>query len=130
MSTGLVQLIKQISLDAYGNSKPTDLRFGTVTSVTPLTVRVTSQFTIPESMLIVPEHLTEHEREISILKEHLWETKSNEGISKGYTETDHNHEILVEKKKIKIHAELKPGEKVALLRKAGGQSYLILDRIK
>jgi hypothetical protein len=76
----------------------------------------------------------------------LWETKSNQGYSKGYanieieddvgegdptTDTiNHNHEILVEKKKIKIHAELKPGEKVALLRKAGGQSYLILDRIK
>ena len=40
----------------------------------------------------------------------------------------HEHEIKG-KKTITVHGALKKGDKVALIRKTGGQSYYILDRI-
>ena len=115
MATGLIDIMKRASLDAEENSKPADLRVGTVTSTRPLKIQVTNQFIIPESMLIVPEHLTDHEVEVAI----NWTTENAES---------HTHPVKG-KKTMTIHGALKSGDKVALLRNRGGQSYLILDRV-
>ena len=103
MSSGLISVIKKAALDAVDNSQMCDLRYGTVTSVSPLKVQITTQLYIPSSLLVVPKHLTDYEVEIS---------KPSES-----------------KEKMIIHNSLKIGDKVALLRKQGGQSYFILDRI-
>ena len=115
MATGLISLIKQAALEAVENTQVCDLRFGEVVSVSPLKVKVTNQLTIPSALLIVPEHLTNYEVNVNI----NWETES---------EADHTH-MIGETKTMVIHGELKIGDRVALLRKQGGQSYFILDRI-
>ena len=102
MSTGLVGAVKKAALDAIENAQMCDLRFGEVTSTSPLKVRVTNNFTIPSSLLIVPEYLTNHTVTIKLDDE----TKT-----------------------MTINGALKVGDKIALLRKQGGQSYFILDRI-
>lgn len=102
MATGLIEIIKRASLDAMENAQMCDLREGTVVSVSPVKVKVTNLFTIPSSMLIVPQHLTNHDVEV---------------------------ELFGEEQTLTIRNELKVGDKVALLRKQGGQSYFILDRI-
>lgn len=104
MSTGIINIIKRASMDAMDNAQLCDFRTGTVVDVSPLRVRITQQFTIPSSMLIVPKHLTNYKVDIT---------------------TDES----TEKQTLTIHNELKVGDKVALLRKQGGQSYFILDRI-
>lgn len=123
MSTGLTKVIKQIVMDTVDNSKPADLKVGTVATVDPLSVRVTNQFIIPQKLLIVPQHLTEYELEVTIKPEYAWVTEQ------GGTEEPHKHDIKQEKKKIFIHNKLKVGDKVALLRRQGGQDYYILDRL-
>lgn len=102
MATGLIDIIKRASMNAMDDNQMCDLRFGTVISVSPLKVQITNQFTIPSSLLIVPEHLTNYEVTIKIDEE---------------------------SKSITVYSTLKVGDKVALLRKTGGQSYFILDRI-
>lgn len=102
MATGLIEIIKRASLDALNNQQMADLRYGTVISVNPLKVQITNQFTLPNSLLVVPKHLTDYEVDITIDDED---------------------------KKITIKNALKIGDKVALLRKQGGQSYFILDKI-
>ena len=57
MATGLIDIIKRASLDAIENAQLCDLRYGTVTSVSPLKVQITNQFTIPASLLVVPKRL-------------------------------------------------------------------------
>ena len=79
-----------------------DIRYGTVVSASPLKVQITNLLTLPESVLVVPEHLTDHTMEIEL-----------DGITRV----------------IKMLNALKVGDKVALLRKTGGQSYFILDRV-
>ena len=98
MSTGLINIVKRAALDAVDNAKMCDVRYGEVVSVSPLKVQITNQFTIPSSLLTVPQHLTDYAVEI-------------------------------ESKSMVIHNALKIGDKVALLRSQGGQSYFILDRI-
>ena len=119
MASGLVDVMKRASIDAMENAQMTDLRYGKVTSEKPLKVYVTNLFTIPESMLVVPEHLTDYEIEITT-DGYGWVTED---------EQSHKHDIKQKKRKLKIHGALKVGDKVALLRKQGGQSYFILDRL-
>ena len=102
MSTGLIDIIKRASMEAINNAQMCDLRFGTVTSVNPLKVQITNQFTLPQKLLIVPKHLTDYTVEVT---------------------------LGVETTSMTIKNALKINDKVALLRKTGGQSYFILDRI-
>lgn len=102
MSSGLLQIIKSAAMDAVDNAQMCDLRFGEVVSVFPLRIKVTNQFTLPSSLLIVPKHLT-----------------------------NYTVEVVVDdvKQEMRINNALKINDRVALLRKQGGQSYFILDRI-
>ena len=140
MSTGLVEVIKQAAINANDNAQLCDLRYGTVVSTSPLKVQVTNLFTIPESLLVVPEHLTDHSVDMTINwttatsgnHVHTFSsntTSSGESVT-GSTDIDgEHHHLLVGKKTMTIHSALEVGDKVALLRKSGGQSYFILDRI-
>lgn len=105
MSSGLIDIIKTAAMDAVNNTQMCDLRYGTVVEVSPLRIRVTNQFIIPESLLVIPQHLTDYDVNVSL---------NLDGMSD---------------QKMTIHGALKVGDKVALLRKQGGQSYFILDRI-
>ena len=129
MSTGLLDIMKRASLDAVEAHKPCDLRYGTVISTSPLKVRVTNQFIIPESLLIVPEHLTDYEINVTIAPSYGWVTQNRKGGDGDAEYESHNHDIVINKRKIKVHGALKVNDKVALLRQAGGQHFFILDRL-
>ena len=109
MATGLIELVKRASLEAMENEKICDLRYGTVSSTDPLRVQITNQLTIPSSLLVVPQHLTDYAVRAVLVFE-------DGDMSK------HNTQMIVRN-------ALQVGDKVALLRKQGGQSYFILDRI-
>ena len=115
MASGLIEIIKTAALDAVNNTQMCDLRYGTVVSTSPLKVKVTNQFIIPSSLLVVPEHLTDHNVTVNV----DWDTEST---------SDHSHPLFGTKT-MTIRGALKIGDNVALLRKQGGQSYFILDRI-
>lgn len=148
MATGLIDIMKRASMDAMDANQMCDLRFGTVVGVSPLKVQITNQFTIPESLLIVPKGLTDFTVSVSM----DWSTNSVPNHSHNYSGTtenssagtshthaysgttgeagSHSHKFTSSKDKtITIHNALKVGDKVALIRKTGGQSYYILDRI-
>ena len=124
MATGLIDVMKRASMEAVANAQMCDLRYGEVTSVNPLKVHITNLFTIPASMLVVPEHLTDHKVDVTI----DWTTDSTSGGSGESAFSSHNHTVKG-KKSMTIHGALKVGDKVAMVRKQGGQSYFILDRI-
>lgn len=128
MASGLVKIIKEVAMDAVDNANMSDLRFGVVISSSPLKVRVTNQFIIPETMLIVPQHLTDYEIEITTTP-YGWATEYESGGSDAASFASHSHKINQTKKTLKVHGALKVNDKVALLRKQGGQSYFVLDRL-
>lgn len=117
MSTGIINIMKRAAIDAVENGKPCDVRYGTVASVKPLKIQVTPNFILPESLLTVPQHLTDYQVTVSF----DWDTEDTDG---------HTHELSSDKTKtITIHNALKVGDRVALLRLQGGHSYLIQDRL-
>ena len=139
MSTGLIEIMKRASLDAMGNAQMCDLRYGTVVSTSPLKVQITNVMTIPSSLLVVPQHLTNYKVECTITHPSLdisgTTEKSTELVNEEEPISQHTHSFTMtsdektSKSTVTIHNALKIGDKVALLRKQGGQSYFILDRI-
>lgn len=134
MSTGIIEVIKVAAMDAIENGKPCDLRFGKVSSVSPLKVKVSNDFIIPESLLIVPEHLTDHSMlsnidgnksessvTMTVEGETLIITTNNNDVPKEPIETN-DHTLT-------IYNSLKVDDNVVLLRNQGGSTYLILDRV-
>ena len=99
MATGLIDIIKRASIDAEESSTPVDIKYGTVTQVSPeLCVRITPVFILPSELLVVPEYLT-----------------------------DHN--VTLGDFVFPFYNALKVGDKVALIRERGGSKYFILDRV-
>lgn len=130
MSTGMVKLIKQAAMEAVDNSKPCDLKFGTVISEEPLNIRITNQFILPESTLIVPEHLTKYETHVTVKPEYNWITKDTENKVELSEVEPHAHDIEFKEKKIQIHNELRLYDRVVLIRMQGGQYYYVAGRIE
>jgi hypothetical protein len=121
MASDLIPLIKKAALDAMDNTQLCDLRYGRVISTSPLKVKVTDQFIIPASLLVVPQHLTNYKMTVNV----DWTTNDN---SEPETVDSHNHGIRGTKT-MTVYNALQTGDKVALLRKQGGNSYFILDRV-
>ena len=128
MSTGLIDIMKRACLDVMGTADLTDLRYGNVISTNPLKIQITNQFTIPSSLLVVPEHLTDYEIKVTTTG-YGWVTDNKSGGSGDPAFASHNHDINQTQRTIKVHGALKVGDRVAVLRKQGGQSYYILDRL-
>lgn len=126
MSSGnLVQLIKKIAMDAVRAAKMCDYVTGVVTSEDPLKVKITNSFEIGNEFLVVPQSMTDHEIEVTIEKEYGWKTK----VQSGGSGTSHNHDIALEKVKIKVHNALKAGDEVLMMRKSGGQEFVVMDKV-
>lgn len=109
--SNLVQLIKRIAVEAVLASKPCDYTIGTVTSASPLKIKVSQTLELEEDFLHLARSVTDYETEITVKD---WNTE---------IASNHTH------KKIVIHSALKKGEKVLMIRKAGGQDYIVIDRV-
>lgn len=114
MATGLIDIMKRAAVDVVENNKPCDVRYGTVISISPLEIRLSTQLILPAEVLIVPKQLTNYSVEITSV------STSEENITEG---------DMSNKTRIIIHNALSVGDKVALLRESGGQQFYVLDRI-
>lgn len=147
MSTGMIEIMKVAAMNVYENSKPCDVRVGTVVSVSPLKIKINDNLILPESVLVVPKHLTDYTVNVSM----HWDTNSvnnhshqysgttgsgsDPSHSHGYSGTTegagkHNHTVSSNgERSITIHNALKVGDMVALIRNQGGKTYYITDRV-
>lgn len=99
----LLNAVKKAAMDAVEASQPADFCFGKVISASPLQVSVEQKLTLTSAQLALTMNVTDYSVEISTEEE-------------------------PERKKITIHNGLKTGDDVILLKKKGGQKYLILDK--
>ena len=111
-----VELVKQAAVEAVEHTKPSDLLFGTVISISPLVVDVEQRMKLEEQCLVLSSLVQDFELEMTVDHE-VEEAQEHVHSYKG-------------RKKYKMHLALKAGEEVVLLRKKGGQKYLVLDRIR
>lgn len=96
-------LIKSAAVAAVQAADLLEIRYGTVTSESPLQISVDTKMPLEPAQLILTRNVTNHELEMSV----------NGGIKQRYT----------------VFNQLKKDEKVIMLRMQGGGKYIVLDRV-
>lgn len=138
----LMKTVKRAALDAVDASKPVQICFGKVTSVSPLKILVEQKLTLGENQLILTKAVTNHWVDIEVshytVNDAFMNGKHTHAIFDTFTgggscdtgnlDTTHKH-AYKGRKKIMIYNGLLVGEKVLLLRLQGGQQYVVIDRV-
>lgn len=142
-----VKIIKKAAAEAVSAEKPVYICFGKVTEVSPLKILVEQKMTLGAAQLILSQHLTDYECEMTVddcTEDHA-ETHSHKlNLSLdgdddikdsielkgtiGEAELTHRHKFSGRKSFI-VHNGLAVGDEVILLRQQGGQKFLVWDRI-
>ena len=97
-----IENIKKIVIKAVENGDPCDVVLGTVTSASPLSIRLDQKTTLTGPQLLLTRNVTDHTEQMSI-----------PGVGTVA---------------VTVKNGLKSGERVMLLQKRGGQQYAVLDR--
>jgi len=141
MST-LRENIAAIVMEVLEASDPMRLEYGTVESVSPLSVRIDQKRAYGSDFIIVPAHLRDIgvEAEIELTADEATHTheitpKSDEGAAppdeeQEYELSEESHSHIVKGVlSFTLPLGIKQGDKVALLRKQGGKDYVVLGVI-
>lgn len=140
-AVGVVKKMQQVAVSAIEASKPVNICFGDVLSVSPLQIDVEQKMILDEAQLILSRNVTDYVTEVTV----QWDTfthkiphthninltDSNGDSVTGKTDTQnvsHSHDIEG-RKQMTIHNGLIKGEKVILVRQQEGQKFLVWDRI-
>ena len=109
---------------AVDASQPSDFCFGKVISAKPLKISVEQKMTLGAAQLVLSRNVTDYKTKITI----SWATGTKSGGSGDSSFASHDHSVAGTKE-MTIHNALQVGDEVILLKKKGGQKYLILDRV-
>ncbi|KGR89219.1 hypothetical protein CD31_01245 [Lysinibacillus boronitolerans JCM 21713 = 10a = NBRC 103108] len=137
----LLDLIKTTAMAAFQASNPVNIVVGEVIESKPLKIEVHSKLILTDEFLLVAEHLTRHERIVSLAYEDAQNFSSGRmgdslkqasSSRKNIGESAPNPYEKYEMKYAKFIYEdgLKIGDKVVLHRVQGGQKYFVSDRYK
>ena len=148
----LVDSMKTAALEAVNESDPTCIMYGMVISTSPLKIQVNQKLILEEDCLKLTRNVTDFYTSVTV----DWETESKLGShthGKGGLSVDvaaggtpsHSHSAELDgqtggynlahthaikgKKTIYVHNALEEGEEVILIRQAGGQEYIVFDRV-
>lgn len=131
-----VKAIKHTAVEAVIASKPADIVFGTVIKETPLNIKLDHKLILTEKQLVLTRNVTDHDIDIDIYDHRVDHTYTADDITwttektNLYCEVDLTHDHKIKgKKKLRILNKLKAGEEVILVQMAGGQKYIVIDRI-
>lgn len=120
-----LKVIKRAALEAVDEKKPVQVCFGKVIGISPLKIQVEQKILLGEAQLILARNVTDFTTEITTVD---WLTEKRGGGSGAAAYAPHDHDILG-RKKIVVHNGLVVGDEVILLRRQGGQQYIVIDRI-
>lgn len=103
-SNNILELIKKSALDAVESNQPTDFCYGKVVSTNPLQINIEQRMELNRVNLVLTRNVTDYKTHITIPGE-------------------------IGKVEVTVHNSLEIGDTVILIKKKGGQKYLILDRL-
>ena len=124
-SNNFLEIIKRAAVDADEQAQPCDLLFGTVTSVSPLKIRVEQKMELGEAQLILTRNVSDYKVKIEGRNVQSFFFTNDQGGT-AIVEPPHIHALG--ELEIEIKNALKEGERVVLLKQRGGQKFLVLDR--
>ena len=131
---GFIDTIKKSTLEMINQLQLCDVVIGTVVSTAPLIIDVDQRYVLTSEFLILARNVTEHTIEMTVDHETELENEHFHSVTDTFTgggtssPTSHLHKYKGRKMWI-VHKGLIAGEKVIMLKAAGGQKYYIIDRI-
>jgi hypothetical protein len=125
MSAELLQTMQRLVSQTTEAMKPTDYIVGVVETVGPLSIRIEQKEVVTAEFLELTDAVRDYDVDIEVM--HVTEKRAGGGGYAEYASHDHDYRG---RKKIRIYNGLHVGEPVYLLRQAGGQSFLVLSRVK
>lgn len=124
----LVVAMKKAALDAMEASKPVNVYFGKVESVSPLKINVEQKMILGEAQLILSRNVTDFKTQITggNIKNYYY-TGDIESGTLPVPSPVHVH--AVGKIEVTVHNALKVGDEVILIRQQEGQKFIVVDRL-
>ena len=123
MNNRLLEALKQNAIDAYRETNPASVIYGTVVSVEPLAVQISTKLTVPEEFLLLTRNVKKHKIKVDVEYEGIGKIKIENVQQTGL------RELAAEEIEVTVHNELEAGDRVILLQVQGGQEYVVLDKI-
>lgn len=123
-ANGLVSAMKRAAKEEREASKPVNVVFGQVISISPLQINVEQQMVLGEKQLVLARNVTDYVTQVTV----SWNTENRSGGSGESSFSSHNHAITG-RKQITVHNGLAVGDEVILVRQQKGQKFIVLDRI-
>lgn len=120
------KVIKTLAVGAVDAKVPVAVCFGEVKSEAPLKILVDQKLEIKGEQIVLTRTVTDYDTDMTV--DHLTEKRKSEGDLKDWHFNEHDHEYKG-RKSFKVHHKLIAGDLVVLLRKQGGQQYIVLDRV-
>lgn len=133
--------IKRAAVQAILATNPVNVLYGTVVKAKPLEIQIHEKLKLTEDFLDVAEHLTRHERVVSLnyLYPRNWPVSrigdaaknavsSRRNIGSGQTTPYEQYDMKYAK--LVYEDGLKINDKVVLIRVQGGHRFLVVDRYK
>ena len=120
----LLNVVKKAAIQAVNASQPSDFCFGKVISTKPLKISVEQKMTLGAAQLILTRNVTDYKTKVTV----DWSTGTESGGSGESSFSSHAHSVSG-MKEMTVHNALQVGDEVILLKKKGGQKYLVLDRV-
>jgi hypothetical protein len=100
--TDFIKLMKKTAVEAVNASKPANMVFGKVISVSPLKIKVDQKLILTSAQLVLSRSVTDYRLSVTKNTEQEW---------------------------ITVHNALQKDEDVILMQLSGGQKYIVIDRI-
>ena len=125
---GLVSAMKRAAREEREASKPVNMVFGEVISVSPLQINVEQKMVLGAKQLVLSRNVTEHTVKITggnIQNYYYTGTPPNAST----VPVDPSHKHAVGTIEITVHNGLAVGDEVILARQQEGQKFIVLDRI-
>lgn len=121
----LTEVLKKAAMEAVAAGSPTGILFGTVETVTPLSVRIDQKTILTSEFLLQTSNVRPHT--VSVTASGY--TEYTEGGNGEEAFARHRHSVTGTNE-YTVNNVLEVGDRVLLLSQQGGQLYVILDRLE
>ena len=124
---GIVKKVHQAAVEAVESTKPVNVYFGEVVSVSPLKINVEQKMVLGEKQLILTRNVTDFKTKITAgnIKNYYYTGDVNSGTAP----VSPLHVHAVGTIDVTVHNGLAVGDGVILIRQQEGQRFIVVDRI-
>ena len=127
-ATDMVKVLQRAAVEAVRASKPTEVTHGKVVSTEPMQIMVDQKITLGELQLDRGETMEEYMAETELEIEEIDLALTMEIDGKTVTAKVKGSGKMIGK--MKARRSLDVGDEVILVRKQGGQNYIMYDKVR